>query len=265
MRLDGRTAFITGGTQGVGGAIAIRLAAAGCNLVLHGLEEDPLAIRTIENCRELGAEVEAVYCDLAIPLADAMRELSRQLPLPPAEISILINNVGTFREPDFLGVKFEDFERTMRLNVGVGYFLTQVFAKDWVEGDVQGRVLFTGSINGVLSEAGHSVYDTSKGAVHAMVRSLSVSLAPRKIRVNGMAPGLVATPLTTPALDADALNWMKLHTPNGKVPGPESCAGAALFLVSDEADHIQGQMLLVDGGMSAWQQPDLPEQLRGAL
>ena len=78
-----------------------------------------------------------------------------------------------------------------------------------------------------------------------------------------MAPGRVVTPLTADALDTANLRWMKLHTPNGQVPGPEACADAALFLVSDEAEHIHGQTLFVDGGMSVWQQPDLPPELAG--
>jgi NAD(P)-dependent dehydrogenase (short-subunit alcohol dehydrogenase family) len=80
-----------------------------------------------------------------------------------------------------------------------------------------------------------------------------------------MAPGLVVTPLTQAALSADATKWMQMHTPNGQVPGPEVCASAALFLVSDEAMHIHGQTLMVDGGMSIWQQPDPPEGLVGRL
>ncbi len=82
-----------------------------------------------------------------------------------------------------------------------------------------------------------------------------------------MAPGLVRTPLTGAILDADAdINaWMKLHTPNGQVPGAEVCGDTAVFLLSDAAAHIHGQTLLVDGGMSTWQQPDLPQSVRGRL
>jgi glucose 1-dehydrogenase len=95
--------------------------------------------------------------------------------------------------------------------------------------------------------------------VEAMVRSLCVALAPQGMRVNGIAPGLFVTPLTAPALrDPRALRWMELHTPNGRVPGPDAAAGAAAFLLSDAAEHIHGQMLFVDGGMSVWQQPDPP-------
>ena len=141
-----------------------------------------------------------------------------------------------------------------------GYFLTQAISRRWVEKEVAGRVLFTGSINGVLAEPDHTAYDTSKGAVAAMVRSLCVTLAPHNIRVNAMAPGLVRTPLTDVLNQDEQLDqWMKLHTPNRQVPGPEVCAGAAVFLLSDAAEHIHGQTLLVDGGMSVWQQPDAPE------
>ena len=92
-----------------------------------------------------------------------------------------------------------------------------------------------------------------------MVRSLAVTLAPLGIRVNGIAPGLFRTSLTEPALqDSNIRQWMELHTPNGVVPGPEVVRGTTVFLLSDGAEHMHGQMLFVDGGMSIWQQPDPP-------
>ena len=94
-----------------------------------------------------------------------------------------------------------------------------------------------------------------------MVRSLCVSLAPLNIRVNGLAPGLMWTGLTEPALKNERFRrWMEVHTPNGKVPGPDACGGSAVFLLSDAAEHVHGQMLYVDGGMSSWQQPDPPDE-----
>lgn len=265
MRLDGRTAFITGGTQGVGAAIASRLAEAGCNLVIHGLFHDETADQTISECKAHGVAVELITADLSLPAPEVIPGLvNRLLELAPTT-SILVNNAGTFCDKPFLEMDWQTYQRTMRLNVEAGYFLTQAIARKWVADKVAGRVLFTGSINGMLAETCHTAYDTSKGAVRMMVRSLCVTLAPFGIRVNSMAPGLVVTPLTAPALDASNLQWMKLHTPNGQVPAPEACAGAALFLVSDEAEHIHGQTLLVDGGMSVWQQPDLPESWAGKL
>ncbi len=266
MRLDGRTALITGGTQGVGAAIAERLARAGCHVILHGLSDDRSAAETLSTCRAAGVEADLVLGDLARPPEQAVDELMEQLGERAASISLLVNNAGTYCDRPFLDMDVATWNRTWNLNVAAGYFLTQEFARRWIPASVRGRVLFTGSINGVLSEPDHTAYDTSKGAVLAMVRSLCVALAPYGIRVNAMSPGLVVTPLTEPALrDPAAMAWMQLHTPNRQVPEPEVCAGAALFLLSDEAEHIHGQNLLVDGGMSVWQQPDLPEALRSKL
>jgi glucose 1-dehydrogenase len=176
------------------------------------------------------------------------------------KIDILVNNAGTYIDKPFLEMDFETYDRTMRLNVDSVYFLTQRFARRWVERDVNGRVLLIGSINGRLAEPTHSCYDTSKGAIEAMVRSLCVSLAPHNIRVNGLAPGLVRTPLTG-IIDRDERfrRWMELHTPSGQVPHSDVCGSGAVYLCSDDAWHVHGQMLLIDGGMSAWQQPDMPE------
>ena len=175
-------------------------------------------------------------------------------------IDILVNNAGTYIDKPFLEMDWETYDRTMRLNVAAPYFLTQRFARHWVANKIAGRVLMIGSINGRLAEPTHSCYDSSKGAIDAMVRSLCVSLAPHGIRVNGLAPGLVRTPLTA-VIDRDERfrRWMELHTPNGQVPHSDVCGSGAVYLCSDDAWHVHGQMLLVDGGMSAWQQPDMPD------
>lgn len=267
FRLDGRAALITGGTQGVGAAIAAALAQSGCDIVLHGLREDDASRQTKAHCEQFGGKVSTVFCDLAGSTTECVQTLFEQTNAACNNVSILVNNAGTYIDKPFLDMDLATYERTMRLNVASGYFLTQAFARKWVNQKVAGRVLFTGSINGELAEPDHTAYDASKGAIRTLVRSLCVSLAPHGIRVNAIAPGLVVTPLTAPVLlsDPDAMKWMKLHTPNGEVPGAEVCGSAALYLLSDEAQHIHGQTLLVDGGMSVWQQPDLPSSVRGHL
>jgi len=267
MILNGHTALITGGTQGVGAAIALSLAKAGANLVLHGLKEDETALATLEQCRTYGVRVTPIYCDLWQPLETVLRELAeRSIKIEP-ELSLLVNNAGVFIDKPFLAMDEFTFDRTFALNVKVGYFLTQIFSRRWIQRQCSGRVLFTASINGLLAESDHTAYDASKAAVSSLVRSLCVALAPKGIRVNAIAPGLVRTPLTNSVLDrdADALRWMKLHTPSGQVPEASVCGPMAAFLLSDDAEHIHGQTIYIDGGMSAWQQPDLPENLRGQL
>jgi glucose 1-dehydrogenase len=258
--LKGHRALVTGATQGVGRAIALALANAGADIVLHGLRLDARAEQTRRQCEATGVHVALVEADLSSRPAEAAERLFRDATRASAGIDLLVNNAGTCLDAmHFLDVSADLFERTMRLNVHAPFFLTQQFARRWVEQGTQGRVLFTGSINGRLAESNHAAYDTSKGAVEMMVKTLCVALAPRGIRVNGMAPGLVRTPLTEAFLsDPKAMAWMQMHTPNGEVPGPDVCGEAAAFLLSDAAWHIHGQMLLVDGGMSAWQQPDPP-------
>lgn len=273
MRLDGRTALITGGTQGIGAEIAFSLARSGCSVVLHGLEENEASRTVAKQCLAVGAEfdvrVDCVFSDFSLPGTAGVETLlaAVEAAVGLEAISLLVNNAGTFCDQPYLEMDYATYSKTFQINVAAGYFLTQAFSRHWIKRKVPGRVLFTGSINGQLAESDHTAYDASKGAVHSLVRSLCVALGPHGIRVNGMAPGLVVTPLTASGLtdDPDGLRWMQLHTPNGQVPEAEVCGSTAVFLLSDEAQHIHGQTLLVDGGMSAWQQPDLPAKLRGHL
>ena len=170
MRLDGRTALITGGTQGIGAAIALTLAEAGCDLVLHGLQEDEHSRLTLKQCEAAGARVHAVFTDMAGPTEEGIADLVRQVDEVTDQVSLLVNNAGTYCEEPFLQLSPDAFERTLRLNVHAGFFLTQAYARRWVKDHVAGRVVFTGSINGELAEADHTAYDTSKGAVRMMVR-----------------------------------------------------------------------------------------------
>jgi glucose 1-dehydrogenase len=259
--LNGRHAFVTGSTQGVGLQIAVSLVKSGASVVLHGLSNDDQARLAVEACTSDGIIPGSVFGDLSDPMPAGPLVIAEAAVASDPDIDTLVCNAGTFIDQPFLDLDFAIFDRTMRLNVYSQFVLVQYFARHWVSRGIRGRVLLIGSINGRLSEPVHVAYDTSKGAIEAMVRSLCVSLAPHGIRVNGMAPGLFVTPLTAPALqDPRILRWMELHTPNGIVPGPEVCGDVAVFLLSDAAEHIHGQMLLVDGGMSIWQQPDPPAE-----
>ena len=260
IHLRGHCALITGSTKGVGRSIAVAFAEARANVVLHGRTKGPDADEALAACRAHGVRAEYILADLAGPTMDVAESVFQQALNVMPEIDILVNNAGNFNDVSFLEMDYERFERTFRLNVFSVFFLTQKFARRWVERETAGRVLMIGSINGRLAEQTHSCYDTSKGAIEAMVKTLCVELAPLGIRVNGLAPGLVRTPLTS-IIDRDErfARWMELHTPNRQVPSSDVCGDGAVYLCSDAASHVHGQMLLVDGGMSAWQQPDMPE------
>ncbi|MCA9151231.1 MAG: SDR family oxidoreductase [Planctomycetales bacterium] len=255
--LAGRCAFVTGATHGVGYAIALSLARAGADVVLHGLACDAQALAARDACAACGVNAHLITGDLSGPTTAAVSHVFDLATNALPDIDLFVSNAGTYADVPFLEMTVESFERTWRLNVASHFFLIQAFARRWVERQVAGRVLLIGSINGRLAEPTHSAYDTSKGAIEMMVKTLCVELAPLNIRINGLAPGLFVTPLTASALsDPRALQWMQYHTPNGVVPGPEAAGEAAVFLLSDAAHHIHGHMLMVDGGMSIWQQPD---------
>lgn len=253
--LAGHSALITGSTGGVGLAIAVAMANAGANIVLHGID-DATAPDALAACKATGVRVSLVTADLALPTAQVVPALFDATVAADPAIDILVNNAGKFFDVPFHKMTVDRFEQTMRLNVQNGYFLTQAFTRRWTESGVAGRVLFTGSINGRLAEVGSTAYDTSKGAVEMMVRTLAVSLASQGIRVNGIAPGLVRTPQTR-WIDkrSDAAQWITHHTPNGQIPSADVCGPMAAFLCSDAASHITGQMILIDGGASCQQQP----------
>ena len=252
--LNGHAALITGSTKGVGRAIAEAYAEAGADVVIHGRTAGAESEEAIAKCRGFGVNATFAAADLAD--ANGANALFREALRVMPNVDILVNNAGQFFDVPFEQMTGDRFDRTMVLNVRSPYFLTQAFAKHWIERNVAGRVLMIGSINGRLAEAGSTAYDTSKGALEMMVKTLAVALAPKNIRVNGLAPGLVRTPQTSwiDTRPADAA-WIAHHTPNGQIPGADVCGPGAVYLVSDAAEHVHGQMLLIDGGMSAWQQP----------
>jgi NAD(P)-dependent dehydrogenase (short-subunit alcohol dehydrogenase family) len=254
--LKGHAALVTGSSKGVGRSIAEAFARAGADVLIHGRAIGPDAQEVIGNCRAAGVRAEFVGGDLSGSVEEEVPKLADAAFALMPRLSILVNNAGQFFDLPFEQNTVERFEKTLRLNVTSQYFLTQAFARRWIAGGVRGRVLFIGSINGRLAEEGSTGYDTSKGAVEMMVRTLCVALAPKGIRVNGLAPGLVRTPQTAwidrkPTTAA----WIAHHTPNHQIPHSDVCGPGAVYLCSDDAEHVHGQMLLVDGGMSAWQQP----------
>jgi len=255
--LQGHAALITGSSKGVGRSIAESFAKAGADVLVHGRKRSDEAEAVIDFCATEGVDADFVAGDLSGPTAEAVEQVFREAINHNPRVDILVNNAGQYFDAPYLEMTLDRLEKTLRLNVMSAYFLTQRFAQYWIEKEINGRVLFIGSINGRLAEPVSTGYDISKGAVEMMVKTLAVALAPHNIRVNGMAPGLVRTPQThwldeRPEQD----DWMRHHTPNGQVPHSDVCGPGCVYLCSDQAEHVHGQMLLIDGGMSVWQQPE---------
>ena len=243
--LASSAALVTGSSQGIGHAIALGLLEAGAAVVFHGLGDRPATLPA--GSAFLTGDLLAPETPAAL-VAAAFRE--------QPGLDLLVCNAGSFFDVPFLAMGAEQWERTMNLNVRATYFVAQAFARELVGRQRGGAILIVSSTNGFQSEDNSTAYDTSKGALVMMTRSLAHSLAPHRIRVNGIAPGLIHTPLTDKWLtgrDPAALRHYEKKILLGRVGKPADCAGAATFLLSPAAAYITGQVIVVDGGLTVGQ------------
>lgn len=251
--LRGKTALVTGSSSGIGLAAARALLAAGARVALTS--ERPLA-----DCPDVRATLAEFPTAVYLP-ADLSHDVAESLVGQVWDVlggvDVLVNNLGTFREPDFLSLTLGDFDRLFRLNVWSAISVTQAVVRRSKRG---GRVLFTSSLNGTRSEPGHTLYDASKGAVNALVRQLAVELAPLGWTTASVAPGLVETPLTDMGLRSDpaARALVESQIPLGRIATVDDVAGWFAFLASDAASYATGVVIPVCGGLDAQQMPSRP-------
>ena len=240
--LAGSTALVTGSSQGIGLAIAHAVHAAGASVVFHGKDATPPAMPP-----------GSVYLaeDLLDPAAPG-RLVSTAFAQRPG-LNLLVCNAGSFFDVPFLEMSPALWEKTLNLNVRASYFTAQAFARELVARQRPGAIVTTCSTNGFQPEEDSTAYDVSKGAMVMLTRTLAQSLASHQIRVNGIAPGLIRTPLTAGLNDAAKIRHYEKKILLGRLGEPDDCAGAAVFLLSPAARYITGQILVVDGGLTLGQ------------
>lgn len=235
--------------MGIGHAIATTAAQAGAQVILHGMEE------TCENLPEGGS-----YISGDLTATDAASQLLDQAFALHPELSLLVCNAGSNYNAPFFEMTRERWDKTMQINLTANYFLAQEFARRLAQQERPGAIVFTGSVNGFQAELNSSAYDISKGGVVMMVRGLAMELADYKIRVNGIAPGLIYTQKTRPGIENKP--GKKAHFERKillrRIGEPEDCAGAAVFLLTGAASYITGEIIVIDGGLTISQIGDIP-------
>lgn len=245
--LRGHAALITGSSRGIGQGIALALSEAGAGIVLHGLDELP------SDASLHGSP----YLRIDLLSEGGVDRLIDEAFAANPELDLLVCNVGSYFDVPFLEMSRGIWEKTMRLNVEAAYFLTQAFARRLTARGKTGSIVITSSTNGFQAEFDSTAYDASKGALVMMTRSIALSLAEYGIRVNGLAPGFIETPLTSGALknSPGLKDALEKKIAFGRIGQPEDCGGAVVFLCSAASSYMTGQVLVVDGGLTLGQLP----------
>jgi 3-oxoacyl-[acyl-carrier protein] reductase len=245
LDLSGRRAVVTGGSRGVGRAIARMLAAAGAHVGISCRDRHDEAARVVRELEQGGVSAWAHSGDLADP-AQADRLFARAHD-EFGGVDIFIGNAGIWPPADVPIARMSDeqWRRTMAVNLDAIFYCTRAAARVMKP---DGRIVLIGSTAGQRGEAGHADYAASKGALISLVKGVAVELAPRGITVNCVAPGWIDTEMAALPYQGEGRARIEAGIPLGRVASADDIAGPVVFLCSDLARHITGEILNVNGG-----------------
>ncbi len=255
--LTGKVALVTGGSRGIGRAIAVALAEHGADVGIVSRTSSPQVEGVITQIRGLGRSAWAWQQDLAC--TDELPALADRAWSECGRIDILVNNAGMAYLEPYDAITLEHWRRTMAVNLEAVFFLTQQIAKRMVASGIKGRIINVSSTNGFAAEAGLAHYNASKGGLELLTKSLAIELGRHGITVNTIAPGIIATEIADDFnLDAGFFDYCREHIPlEHRFGTVEECVGAAVFLASPAGSYMTGQHLVIDGGILCEQFPRL--------
>lgn len=243
-KLEGRTAIVTGASKGIGAGIALRLAADGANVVVNYARSGEAAENLVTTIRAAGGHAKAVQADISV--TEDITMLFERAGSVFGTADILVNNAGIYEFGDLDGITPDSIDRQFDLNVKGLILATQAAARVFPR--TGGVVVNISSGVGVTPMAVAQVYSATKAAVDSLTRSLALELGPRKIRVVGVAPGIVATEGTS-GFGEETTDPIVARTPLGRIGQPADIAAAVAFAVSDDAGWITGETIQVGGGL----------------
>ncbi|MFN4319929.1 MAG: 3-oxoacyl-[acyl-carrier-protein] reductase [Aquificaceae bacterium] len=243
--LSNKRALITGSTRGIGKAIAELLAKAGANVVITGRDRS----RAEDVAKDLSENFGVKALGLAMDMGNegSIKEAFAKIEEAWGGVDILVNNAGITRDKLFLRMSLEDWEEVIRVNLTGTFLITSLAIKAMLK-NRWGRIINISSVVGFTGNVGQVNYSSTKSALVGFTKSLAKELASRNITVNAIAPGFIETDMTAVLSDELKQNYLR-NIPLGRFGKPEDVAGTVLFLCSEFASYITGEIIHVNGGM----------------
>ncbi|MBK8031921.1 MAG: 3-oxoacyl-[acyl-carrier-protein] reductase [Chloroflexi bacterium] len=245
-QLTDKIAVVTGGSRGIGKAIALELAKRGATVVVNYQKNADAANEVVEAITANGGQALAVQADVS--LEDDANRLIKTTIDTYGKLDILVNNAGTTRDNVIMLMGADDFDTVIQTNLRSTWLVSKAAVRSMMR-KRYGRVINITSISGIMGNAGQTNYSASKAGIIGLTKALAREVAPRGITVNAVAPGFVLTDLTA-NLPEDIAKKLNENIPLGRWGTVEDVASATAFLASDEASYITGHILTVDGGLA---------------
>jgi glucose 1-dehydrogenase len=256
--LVGQKALVTGANSGIGKAVAIALGQAGADVVVNYVDGDDAANAVVEEIKKSGSKAYAHQADVSSE--EQVAAMFARMKQEFGTIDILVSNAGLQRDSAFHEMTLAQWSKVLDVNLTGQFLCAREAVREFLRRGVvpsvssaAGKIICMSSVHQEIPWAGHANYAASKGGIKLLMESLAQEVAPKRIRVNAIAPGAIRTPINTEAWNTkaayDAL--MKL-VPYGRIGEPEDIARAAVWLASDNSDYVVGTTLFVDGGMTLY-------------
>ncbi len=246
MNLNGKTALVTGGSRGIGRAIALALANQGANVIINYSSNEENAAKVVEEIKGFNVKVLAIKANISSN--EEIKEMFKKIDEAFDRIDILVNNAGITKDNLFMRMKEEDWDKVMDVNLKGTFLCTKAVIRKMMK-QKQGRIINLASVVGVVGNPGQANYCASKAGVIGFTKSIAKEIAGKNITVNAIAPGFIETDMTK-VLSESVKESMLEVIPMKKYGKPEDIANLVVFLSSDNSSYITGQVIHVDGGMA---------------